>query len=209
MGDRGDQHKRKRGRPRNSASPKIRAADVAIAKTLYTLRNWGFSVRSTGGTEGAAELVGIVARSVLGRADSKGQPLGPDRVEQIFEAWRDDPEGLVREPGGWRANGIRLKVMPWQGKTTRTRNPEDGLGLVDNRPHWYPRGYSQGEATDEELIAELLRNGGQWSHAHPHLWGDYALTKKVTKRWEDAPKGARETGGDDDGPGQQDSGKTG
>lgn len=209
MSDDREQQKRKRGRPRNSASPKLRASDIAIAKTLYTVRSWGFSVRSTGGTEGAAELIGIVARRVLGRTDSKGHPLGPDRVEQIFEAWRDDPEGFAREPGGWRANGIRLKMMPWEGRTARTRNPKDGLGLVDNRPHWYPRGVAAGEATDEELVAELLRNGGRWPHAHPRLLGDYALTQKMTKRWEAAPKGARETGKDDDCPGQEDPGKTG
>lgn len=209
MTDDGEQQKRKRGRPRNSASPKLRASDVAIAKTLYTLRSWSFSVRSTGDTEGAAELIGIVARRVLGRTDSKGHPLGQDRVEQIFEAWRDDPEGFAREPGGWRANGVRLKAMPWEGKTTRSRNPQTGLGLLDNRPHWYPRGYSEGEATDEELIAELLRNGGRWPHARPHLFGDYALTQNMAKRWESAPKGARETGGDDDCTGQEDYGKTG
>lgn len=209
MSDDREQQKRRRGRPRNSASPKIRAADVAIAKTLYTLRNWGFSVRSTCGAQGAAELVGIVARSVLGRTDSKGQPLGPDRVEQIFEAWRDEPEGFARGPGGWRATGIRLKVMPWEGKITRTRNPEDGLGLVDNRPFWYPRGVAAGEATDEELVAELLRNGGRWPHAHPQRLGDYALTQRFQERWKVAPKGARETGEDDDCTGQEGPGKTG
>jgi hypothetical protein len=209
MSDNTDPPKRGPGRLRNSLSPKIRQADLAIAKTLYTLRNWGFSVRSAGGTKGAAELIGLVARGVLGRADSKGQPLGPDRVEQIFEAWRDDPEGFAQEPGGWRSNGVRLNVMPWEGKTTRTRNPGAGLGLVDNRPHWYPRGYSEGKATDEELIAELLRNGGWWPHAHPHLWGDYALTPKQQARWEAAPKGAGCTSEADDCTEQDDSGKTG
>ena len=209
MSDDGEQQKRKRGRPRNSASPKIRESDIAIAKTLYTLRNWSFSLRSIDGTEGAAELIGIVARRVLGRTDSKGQPLGPDRIEQIFEAWRDDQEGFSQEPGGWRANGIRLKVMPWEGKTTRSRNPKAGFGLVDNRPFWYPRGVAAGEATDEDLVAELLRNGGWWPHARPQLWGDHALTPKQKERWEVAPKAAREPDATDDDPGQDDSGKTG
>lgn len=209
MSDDGEQQKRTRGRPRNSASPRLRESDIAIAKTLYTLRNWSFSVRSIGGTEGAAELIGIVARRVLGRTDSKGQPLGPDRVEQIFEAWRDDPEGFAREPGGWRSNGTRLKVMPWEGKATRPRNPKAGTGLVDNRPFWYPRGAAAGEATDEELIAELLRNGGRWPHALPQPGGDPALTTKQRERWEAAPKAAREPGRDDDSTGQDDSDKTG
>lgn len=209
MSDDGEQQKRKRGRPRNSASPKLRASDLAIAKTLYTLRNWGFSVRSTGAKDGAAELVGIVARRVLGRTDSKGQPLGPDRVEQIFEAWRDDPEGFAREPGGWRSNGVRLKVMPWEGTVTRSRNSKAGLGLVDNRPHWYPRGFAAGEATDVELIAELLRSGGCWPRARPYHYGDYALTQKQRERWEAAPKAAREPGGADGSTGPDDSDKTG
>lgn len=185
---------KRRGRPRNDESQKMRDVDVTIARTLYVLRSWGFTLRSGKAQVdqvGAAELVGCVARDVLGRSDHDGRPLGPDRIEQIFEAWWNDPNGFSAEPGGWRsADGTRAKVMPWSNVKVRSRNIKDGFGLIDRRPCWYPRGHEAGEATDEELVSELLSNQGRWPHGLPKHYGDDALTGNAHESWAKAPNGA-------------------
>lgn len=169
----GDVEKRKRGRPRTDASPRRAAVDQAIGATVYALLCWGFPLRSRHTKPGVAEVVGRLARDVLPGARELGLNLGPDRVEQIFEAWH------AEAPSGWRGpDGLPLKGMlpkPWLTVQLEPKKPSQGAGLVDRRPNWPVGGRG---ASLADFARELLIHGGKWPHGAPQYLGDGALTAK-------------------------------
>lgn len=165
--------KRKRGRPRTDASPRRAAVDQVIGATVYRLLCWGFPLRSRHTKPGVAEVVGRLARDVLPGAKELGLNLGPDRVEQIFEAWH------AEAPSGWRGlDGQPLKGMlprPWMTVQLEPKSPRQGAGLMDRRPYWPVGGR---RASLVEFARELLIHGGKWPHGVPKYLGDDALTAK-------------------------------
>lgn len=69
---------KRRGRPR---SPESSQRDELLARTVYRLILWGFKQRG-----GIYDVVAEEASKCLERGES--EPLGADRVEQIYEQWR-------------------------------------------------------------------------------------------------------------------------
>lgn len=127
-------------------------------------------------------MVGQLARDILSVSDSMRQPLGPDRIEQIYERWYGAKDGLAAEPGGWRRDGGRVPMRPWQHVKKRAR-PGEGHGLLDARPS-LPGGR---HGMLEEYVAELLHHGGRWPHPVPRYLGDTALTEKAAERLRSDP----------------------
>jgi hypothetical protein len=72
---------KRRGRPRHADDPSTFKQDEIIARTVSHLLMSGFS------QDQVCECVGKAAAAVLGRVDHAQRGLGPDRVEQIYEAW--------------------------------------------------------------------------------------------------------------------------
>lgn len=165
----GAEQRKRRGRP--TLSLRFRQADQTIARTVFVLLSWGFTLRSRGLEAGAAEVVGRVAAAVLGRTDSAGSALGPDRIEQIFKEWFGDPAGLSAEPGGWRRDGARIPIRPWAGVTVDY--------LRSMRPSHIPG--ETAAPTLAQLSAVLLRSGGRWPFEGKRYLGDPTPTAKA---WE-------------------------
>lgn len=155
-----------RGRPRGSSDPKTAAADVAIALSVYNLVTWGFPFRTRGNQLGCCEVVALEARSVLGRSDSNGLALGPDRVLKIFEGWFKAEQAARKESGRWPLR----ERWRYEKETLRFQVPDNRLSL-------------------EELARELLRNNGRW--VRPGLLlpsGDLTLTPKAERNLGSPPR---------------------
>jgi hypothetical protein len=184
---------KKRGRPSSHSNRTIREADRTIARTLYRMRSWGYSMRSEGSTPGAAELVGMLAQKLLRRCDSDGLPLGPDRIEQILEEWLSSEDGWQAEPGGWLDSaGKKVRAFPWTYVKVRTRDSRQGCGLVDRRPKYIPGRQQSTPPEAAELITVLLQHSGVWPYPLHRLWGDDALKGAPQARWEKAPRPAKD-----------------
>lgn len=148
---------RRRGRPRAAASPRTVAADQAIARTVWNLATWGFAMRSRGENPGVCEVVGLKARHVLDRTDSDGQAIGPDRIEQIFEAWFKQEQATRRAEKRW----------PLSERWRYTKE-----SLTDQRP--------DKRLSLDEYAERLLMNNGSWDGPTPILpAGDLVLTPKA------------------------------
>lgn len=160
---------RRRGRPRSSSSPKTLAADTAIARTVYHLVTWGFPLRSRGTDAGVCEVVGLEACRILQRTDSVGRALGPDRVEQIFEAWFDVEQASRRTSRRWPL----IERWRYSKGSLTARLPDKGLSL-------------------EEVAAELLLHGGCWIRQYPSIpTGDLELNPKAALILGPTPKFAK------------------
>lgn len=156
----------KRGRPRNTDSPKTAEADSAIARTVYALACWGFPLRSRDDRAGVFELVGAQALRVLGRADHEKKALGPDRVEQIFEGWFKAEQAHRAQHGLW----------PLQARWRYTKN-----SLHERCPNKM--------MTTDELAAHLLKNGGEWAGPQGLMAsGDLVLSDKARAKLGPMPR---------------------
>lgn len=152
--------KKRRGRPRAHSDPRTAAADATIGRTVWQLLSWGYTMRSRGLKPGVCEAVGTAARDVLRRGDSAGRALGPDRVEQIFNAWLPTSE-----------SGIRYRPL----QKIWTRITKDSL--IARRPH-------RGSLDDHART--LLEHGGRWPFGLPLMLGEDVLTQKAydeLRRW--------------------------
>lgn len=112
-------------------------ADKIIARTVERLIMFGFSGKGV-----VFEAVGIGARKVLSRKDSKGLPLGPDRIKQLWEKHR--PEGWERywtDEDKQRLRPVRPRHL-YTKESLRRRCPDGPLA---------------------NLVEELLANGGHYS----------------------------------------------
>jgi hypothetical protein len=78
------------GRPPKDERADLSAEDVAIARTVYLLAMWGFSLR-----DGAYDAVANVVNAFPQR--ERVGFIGPDRVEQIYEAWRKQQTRTLQE----------------------------------------------------------------------------------------------------------------
>lgn len=157
---------KRRGRPRNEANPKIAEHDRIIAMTVYQLACWGLPLRTGSDSPGIFEAVGLQACSVLQRSDSNRRALGPDRVEQIFEAWFKKEQAL------------RLSRRQWPLKE-RWRYTKESLGesIPDKRMNVC------------QLAEELLKNKGRWVRPGPTLsHGDLILSPKAYRAIGPTPK---------------------
>lgn len=146
---------KQRGRPRHDSDYDLVQKDEAIARTAQTLIMWGFS-RRTKKEEDAKiavyEVVGKLAKEILGRTDPYGMALGPDRIEQIHEEWRAKEKRRAREEArmGPASRAIFMKT------SLQRRAPNKSM---------------------EDIAATLLRNGGEWPERAPIM---DALTGKIT-----------------------------
>lgn len=149
--------KNRRGRPRNATSPRTLAADKAISLAVHQLARWGVPLRTSANSVGAFEIVGLRARSILQRHDHEGMPLGPDRIEQIFEAWYSSEDSSRRRAGKWplfkRSRYIRASL-------------QETVPLAVTR------------LTIENVVDELLANGGRSPWSSPRYTGDLQLSPK-------------------------------
>jgi hypothetical protein len=133
---------RKRGRPPLGSS--ATSSNKIIAQTVHTLASWGYSIR-TDAKPGAAEVVGLLAVRVLGRASSQGGPLSERQVKRIYEDWLGDP--VAR-----RAHSSAHYPVAW-------------------RRRWRPAP----DASIEQVAEKLLRNGGIWPKDAVSITGWAAL----------------------------------
>jgi len=148
---------RPRGRPRIGKSRE----HVAIALTVNQLIMWGFSGRGE-----VFEAVGFAARTVFGKRFADGKtPLGPDRIEQI---WEDNHPLTMFErlappwPKGWG---------PKPSWKQRYRYTKRSLQSFNPRP----------DATVQGLAEILLRNGGTWPSPVLTEW----VWRPLEGKWEE------------------------
>lgn len=162
--------KRRRGRP--SKNTVRRAADEAIARTVWQLLSWGYTLRGAGGV---AEVVGRVAHDVLKVADHAGRALGDRSIEEIFDDW----SAKATRATGWVRAGQRIDLpvgKPWQAVQVghlRASGPRN--------------------MTMREVAEKLLRNNGRWPDKSglpgKFVLGDPTLTAKAwTTYVDEAPK---------------------
>lgn len=160
------EQKRRGRRPRSEASPKTAAADQVIGRTVWNLVIWGFPMRRRGEYPGVCEVVGLKARQAIDRADSDGKAIGPDRIEQIFEAWFKQEQITRRAERRWPLS-------------ERWRYTKDSLS--DRRP--------DKRLSLDEYADLLLKNGGNWDGPRPLLpSGDLVLTPKAESILGPVPK---------------------
>lgn len=129
---------KRRGRPRRS--PATKEQDEVIAKTAYRLLVAGWSGRSRPLAPGVFEIVGIEAENILGRTDGDRGELGPDRVEQIFKAWRSTEQKRRSAARAWPL----VQVFVWGVSSLRERAP-----------------VNVGDTLNDQAKA-LLLNAGEW-----------------------------------------------
>jgi hypothetical protein len=134
-----EEQKRGRGRPPNTKSPDRERQDdpqkdEVIARCVGHLIWLGFTQR---GHNGVYAVVARCAREVLDRHDhtDKRLPLGEERVEQIYEVWRE--QDFRRQ---------------WARKNFAKNSLQDRVPCADD---------GNQKQTLHELAAELLRNGGR------------------------------------------------
>jgi hypothetical protein len=148
---------KRRGRTRNSANPKTAAADLVIGQTVFSLSCWGVPFRTSAKAVGAFEIVGLRARKVLHRFDHDEKPLGPDRVEQIFESWFSTENAARRGGGKWPL----LKRSRYIRESLRETVPLEARRL-----------------SIEKVVDLLLENGGKSPWESPRYTGDLQLSPK-------------------------------
>lgn len=138
--------RKKRGRPRNETLATVVTADQIIGLTVHALSMWGFPLRRA--TNGIYEVVGEAAREILRRVDHKGLALGPDRIEQIYKAWRKS-ERARRNWRNWDGISAALPALqePWRYDLRYLRR-------LRPRQKWGIRRYAK----------SLLKNGGKWRY---------------------------------------------
>lgn len=161
---------RPRGRPKNSARPRVAAADQAIALTVWQLLSWGFPLRRAGGV---ADVVAAEAATLLQRTDHAGRPLGHKAIEKIFRTWH---ASAYRTTGWVTAPRMRYETV-W--KVARVE------WLRSNRP-WRPAILSLGHRPDrpgemQAAARRLLQNGGIWPERSGNRLGDVWLTAKPAR----------------------------
>lgn len=106
------------------------------------------------------------ARRTLQRADNYGRALGPDRVEQIFEAWFKSEKQARSESRRWPLS-------------ERWRHTKDSL--LERIP--------DKTMSLEALAVELLRNDGRWVGRELLMpCGDLVLTPKADRILGSVPK---------------------
>jgi hypothetical protein len=135
-------------------------ADQTIAKTIWALQKWGFSLRS--------RILPEVAKKVpqiLKRTNSNGAPLSAEYLEHLYEAW------LETAPSGWI--GADAQAIPLAG----LRRPS--TFQTDYRKECAPHG-----KTLSELVENLLQNAGATTFAVPRWLGDPVYTDKVSQEIE-------------------------
>jgi hypothetical protein len=163
---------KRRGRPRRYATRALQDQDENIARTVAHLTLWGFPQRRR-----VYPVVARVAATLLGRVDERGRPLGPDRIEQIFEHWKRH----------WKAQGPY-----WPADPTHTVCPvPPGRAPLHVMRSRYAKGSLRGRVPDktlslEELTNRLLQNDGNWPEDLtapfvPH--GDLELTPKAHREY--------------------------
>jgi hypothetical protein len=152
---------KRRGRPRNSASPKTAAADLVIGQTVFSLSCWGVPFRTSAKAVGAFEIVGLRARKALHRFDHDEKPLGPDRVEQIFESWFSTENTVRRGASKWPL----LKRSRYLRESLRERVPLEARRL-----------------SIEDVVDSLLANGGLSPWESPRYTGDLLLSPKESEK---------------------------
>jgi hypothetical protein len=143
---------RLRGRP-----PKqTREADDVIARSVYALASFGFSLRpkSAAGDPRAYALgaVALAAKEILGRTDDAGRALSTDRVRQLLAQWRLRERAKHTWITNWNrfsADELRLR-MPWgaRGKTVL----DLARVLVAQGGHWH-------RSEDEIEVSRLAPHG--------------------------------------------------
>jgi len=168
----------KRGRPPKPTA----AADRIIGLTVHRLSLWGFPLRSRDGSEGICEAVGAIAQTLapveagitrhsLDPAESR--PLGPDRVEQLYEAWRKAEQRRRQKANDWPL------MARWRFEKS---------SLIRLRP--------RSDQSLRKYAVALLANGGEWPKRRrpsrlpfgwePGLTGkaekELALMPRVTRR---------------------------
>ena len=157
--------KKRRGRPRNSDSPKIVAANNTVARTIHTLSCWGFPQRSRKGSDGndapgVYEVVGLAAKKI--RSDHAGRALGPDRIEELYEAWFAAETKHRHSKEMWPL----MKRSRYLKESLRERMPSSTSGLGVH-----------------ELAERLLENNGFWVSTPPVLPnGDLVLSPRERER---------------------------
>ena len=167
--------RKRRGRPLNASRPAIAKQDEAIGRTVWQLCAWGYTRRSSQHREGAAEVVGRLAREVLGRHAPEGGSLGPDAVEVIFKRWLS----TQTMANGWRARnspGPAPLGRPWDRFTVDWLRGESPGG---------------GSMPLHDAARRLLETGGHpWPGAAPASWvlGDPEYTASVRKDWATMPR---------------------
>lgn len=149
--------KRPPGRPQRSEATKLK--DTVIAKSVYRLLEAGWSGKTQPRKQpGAFEIVGIEAERILGRTDADRGELGPDRVGQIYKAWRAAEQQRRIVARQWPLT----QVSKWSVESLRERAP-----------------FNVGTSLREQAQA-LLNNGGEWppeAKYRGHL-GDRVATPK-------------------------------
>lgn len=173
---------KRRGRPPNSANPKTAAADETIAKTVHRLVTWGFPKRSRGNDAGVCEVVALEARRILQRVDHCGLALGPDRVEQIFEAWFSTEQAERRNSRRWPLMQRRRYVKA-SLKLSRPRLSLDHVAaiLLSNGGQWRERNQLPGHDGDDILAPAEQRRLGELSPQ-----AEASLIARLLSRWSEA-----------------------
>lgn len=126
---------------------------------------WGFPLRRA--SNGIYEAVSEVAREILQRVDDRGLALGPDRIEQIYKAWRRS-EKSRRNWRNWDGRSDPLPVL-------QERWRYEVKYLCRRRPlqKWALRRYAK----------FLMKNGGKWRYSTrvPDYIPPLILTPKAEK----------------------------
>lgn len=156
------------GRPRNSDDPERSKQDETIARTVWQLLAWGFTLRGKGGV---AEEVGLLAKEVLKAEDPYGLAFGERTIEEIFDRW----SLTATRPSGWASHrGLQPVGKPWsKTKVDSLRNHRPHVSVPASIQALPER--SREIATEMHMLREiarvLLANTGQWSGPLP---GDLA-----------------------------------
>jgi hypothetical protein len=139
-----------RGRPRKDDDAILQV----IGESVWQMSMMGFPLRSGNGLPGVYESVGQAARTILGKVDHNDLPLGPDRIEQIYEGWRQMETARRKAAKQW----------PLGRRERYTKQ-----SLLALRPG----------GTQEEIALLLLKCGGKWPHERISGSGDMELTSRA------------------------------
>lgn len=152
---------KRRGRTRNAAIPKTAAADRVMSIAVHQLATWGMPLRTSAKSVGAFEIVGLRAAKTINRVDHDKKPLGPDRIEQIFEEWFSSEQTSRRLAGKWPL----LRRGRYIRESLRARVPVEARRL-----------------SIEEVVDSLLNNGGLSPWSEPRYSGDRLLSPKEQEK---------------------------